>query len=84
MGSYMSEKSFSQLHLYGAQSPKAGQSLSWPDTSALRDRLLQEISTLDRQRERLEQVDGRIDFCLQQTCREMIHSRRALYRQLGC
>jgi hypothetical protein len=83
MDSYMSEKSFSHLHLYGAQYPVIGQSLNWSDTAALRDRLLQEISALDRQRDRLEQVDGRIDFSLQQTCREMIHARQVLYRQLG-
>ena len=79
----MFEKSFSQLHLYGAQYPEAGQSLNWPDTTALRERLLQEISALDRQRDRLAQIDGRIDFSLQQTCREMIHARQVLYRQLG-
>jgi hypothetical protein len=78
----MSENSFSRLHLYGANCPEAGPALNWSDTNALRQHLLQDISTLDRQRELLEQVDGKIDFSLQQTCREMIHSRQRLYCQL--
>jgi hypothetical protein len=79
----MSDNAFSQLHLYGGQCPEVGQSLNWSDATALRERLLQDISTLDRQREELEQIDGKINFSLQQTCREMIHSRQVLYRQLG-
>ena len=79
----MSEKSFSQLQLYGADCPLMGQALNWPDTTALRERLLLEISALERQREQREQIDGKMDFSLQQTCKEMIHSRQMLYRQLG-
>ncbi len=79
----MSEKSFSQLQLYGADCPVTGQALNWSGTTELRERLLLEISALDRQRERREQVDGKMDFSLQQTCREMIHARQMLYRQLG-
>jgi hypothetical protein len=78
----MSTSSFSHLKLYGAATTDTGPSLNWRDTSELRQSLLQDISTLDRQRELLEQVDGKIDFSLQQTCREMIHSRQRLYCQL--
>lgn len=79
----MSEKSFSPLRLYGSDCPLMGQTLNWPNTSALRERLLLEISALERQREEKEQVDGKMDFSLQQTCKEMIHARQMLYRQLG-
>lgn len=79
----MSDRPISNLQLYGAHGPEIGASLNWPDATALRERLLLEICALDRQREQLEQIDGKMDFSLQQTCREMIHSRRALYRQLG-
>jgi hypothetical protein len=79
----MSGKLFSHLPLYSAQCPAEDQSLSWSGTTELREQLLSEISALARQSEELEQVDGRIDFSLQQTCREMIHARKALYRALG-
>ncbi|MEH6593179.1 MAG: hypothetical protein V7746_23110 [Halioglobus sp.] len=79
----MSEKSFSRLSLYGAECPVSGQPLNWSGTTQLRERLLNEICALDRQCDLLEQIDGKIDFSLQQTCREMIHSRQVLYRQLG-
>ena len=79
----MSDKSFSHLQLYGARCPETGQSLYWDDATALRERLLREISALSDQREQLEQVDGKMNFSLQQTCKEMIHSRQILYRQLG-
>ena len=79
----MSEKkSFSRLQLYGLDRTQAEQTLYWPDATALREQLLQEISALDRQREQLEQIDGKMNFSLQQTCAEMIHSRQILYRQL--
>ena len=78
----MTEKSFTPLKLYSADPPELGKARNWPDITALRERLLREISALDRQCERFEQVDGKMDFSLQQTCREMIHSRQALYRQL--
>jgi hypothetical protein len=79
----VSDKCFSHLHLYGADCPRSGQALNWSDATELRQRLLLEISALDRQRELLEQVDGKMDFSLQQTCKEMIHGRQALYRRLG-
>jgi hypothetical protein len=79
----MSENTFSHLQLYGADCPQAGQSLYWDDATVLRERLLLEISTLNRQREQLEQVDGKMNYSLQQTCKEMIHSRQVLYRQLS-
>lgn len=79
----MKEHFLAQLHLYGAECPETGQPMYWSGTTQLREQLLSEICVLERQREQLEQVDGTMDFSLQQTCREMIHSRRVLYRQLG-
>ena len=79
----MSDKPFSSLHLYGADAPESAYALNWSDATTLRETLLREIATLERQREQLEQVDGKMNFCLQQTCREMIHSRQNLFRRLG-
>ena len=78
----MFEKCFSQLQLYGGDCPVTGQILNWSGSTVLRERLLLEISALERQREQREQVDGKMDFSLQQTCKEMIHARQMLYLQL--
>jgi len=83
METWVTEKSLRQLQLYGAEYPETEQALNWSGTTQLRERLLAEICALDRQCEQLEEVDGKMDFSLQQTCREMIHSRRVLFRQLG-
>ena len=46
----------------------------------IREQLLAEIQSLE---EKLADLQGdRVDFCLQQTCREMIHSRQQLYLKL--
>jgi len=78
----VSEKSFSQLPMYRGGCPVMGQALSWSNTTALRERLLAEICAVAQHRELREQIDGKMDFSLQQTCKEMIHVRRQLYRQL--
>ena len=71
------------MQFQGVEDLPQGVALDWFGATRLRERLFLEICALDRQCELYEQVDGKIDFSLQQTCREMIHSRRALYRQLG-
>jgi hypothetical protein len=48
----------------------------------LRDQLLAEIQALEAQLSALQDSGEAIDFSLQQTCREMIHSRQRLYLKL--
>ena len=79
----MPDRCISRLARYGTECLEPESSLYWSGTARLRERLLMEICALDRQRDKLEQIDGKMDFSLQQTCREMIHSREILYRQLG-
>ncbi len=45
-------------------------------------RLLEEIQALESQLALLKNSSEAMDFSAQQTCREMIHSRQQLYRQL--
>ena len=48
----------------------------------LRDQLLAEIQALEEQLSALEHSGDVLDFSMQQTCREMIHSRQQLYMKL--
>ena len=48
----------------------------------LRDQLLAEIQTLEEQLSALQDSGDTVDFSMQQTCREMIHSRQQLYLKL--
>jgi hypothetical protein len=80
--SRMPDFPLSRLQFYRSGSTCDAPTLSRSGTVRMRVQLLKEINALERQKEQLEQVDGKVNFCLQQTCREMIHSRRALYRQL--
>ena len=68
---------------------KAGCTMSDPQTTTLvnvdnqhsqlmRERLAQDITRLERQLEQLKTSDNNRDFSLQQTYREMIHSRREM------
>ncbi len=52
------------------------------NVAAVRQQLLQEIIELQRQLDSAAEAPGGVDFSLIQTCREMIHSRRALFNQL--
>ncbi|MEH6589930.1 MAG: hypothetical protein V7746_06745 [Halioglobus sp.] len=79
----MPDSPLSRLQFYRSGSTCDEPALSWSGTVRMRAQLLKEINTLERKKEQLEQVDGKVNFCLQQTCREMIHSRRSLYRQLA-
>ncbi len=56
--------------------------LDWCASSRLRDRLIEEVRTLERELDALIAPAGAPDFSMQQTCREMIHERQALIRQL--
>lgn len=48
------------------------------NSSLLRDRLLQEVTRLERDLEQLQRNDRSVDRSLEQTYREMIHSRKEL------
>ncbi|GAA5315056.1 MAG: hypothetical protein AseanaTS_02600 [Candidatus Pelagadaptatus aseana] len=48
----------------------------------MRERLLQEITRLERDLERLQCNDRRVDRSLEQTYREMIHARREILGSL--
>lgn len=48
------------------------------NSNLLRDRLLQEVIRLERDLEQLQCDDRSVDRSLEQTYREMIHSRREL------
>jgi hypothetical protein len=78
----MSEKSFSSLGLHKSDCPESDAIMDWCSTTRLREQLVAEIGELDKQLARLEALEGCPDFSLQQTCREMIHSRQAMFRQL--
>ena len=48
----------------------------------LREKLVAEIQALEEQLSALQDSGDAIDFSMQQTCREMIHSRQQLYLEL--
>lgn len=48
------------------------------NSNLLRDRLLQEVTRLERDLEQLQRNDRSVDRSLEQTYREMIHSRKEL------
>lgn len=52
------------------------------NTNLLREQLIREITGLERQLEQLKISDNNRDFSLQQTYREMIHSRRGMLTSL--
>ena len=52
------------------------------DGAQLRDQLLSEIQALEGQLSALQDSGEAVDFSMQQTCREMIHSRQQLYLKL--
>ncbi|MYM63680.1 hypothetical protein [Pseudomaricurvus sp. HS19] len=51
-------------------------------THYLREQLISEITRLERQLEQLRVGDNNRDYSLQQTYREMIHSRRGMLASL--
>lgn len=48
------------------------------NSTAMRDQLMREITTLERKLEQLKLIDGGVDYSLTQTYREMIHSRKEM------
>ena len=56
--------------------------VDWCAGSRFRDQLIGEVRVLERRLQTLAQQPDGPDFSLQQTCREMIHSRRMMIRRL--
>lgn len=80
----MAQSTIPSLQLYrdsesNSERPSA---LDQSSSTHLREQLLSEICRLDQRRSELELVDGKVDFSMQQTCKEMIHSRQVLFRSL--
>ncbi len=51
-------------------------------STQLREKLVAEIQALEEQLSALQASGEAIDFSMEQTCREMIHSRQQLYLEL--
>ncbi len=51
-------------------------------STRLREQLLVEIQALEQKLADLQDDGANVDFSMQQTCREMIHSRQQLYLKL--
>ncbi len=51
-------------------------------STRLREKLVAEIQALEEQLSALQASGDAIDFSMEQTCREMIHSRQQLYLEL--
>ncbi len=51
-------------------------------STRLREKLVAEIQALEEQLTALQESSEAIDFSMEQTCREMIHSRQQLYLEL--
>ena len=77
----MPGKSYHPLAMHKADCCNHDSPLDWGNRTRLREQLLQEIRELDCQLETLA-AGVEVDFSLQQTCREMIHERQLMYKQL--
>ena len=76
----MADNNYSCLDLEKDFASSVGNPLDRRHCARIREQLLAEIQSLE---ERLADLQGdSVDFSLQQTCREMIHSRQQLYLQL--
>ncbi len=51
-------------------------------STQLREKLVAEIQALEEQLSALQASGDAVDFSMEQTCREMIHSRQQLYLEL--
>jgi len=80
----VSANSYDKLELHKRDCGDTGRSLDWCRSARLREQLLTEIHALEERLSALQDCEAGIDYCLRQTCREMIHSRQQLYRELRC
>lgn len=78
----MSDSNNQRLGLHRSDDIDPNNPLDWCLSSKLREQLVAEIQVLEERLAALQGVSDEIDFSLQQTCREMIHSRQQLFLQL--
>jgi hypothetical protein len=52
--------------------------IDFNNTYLLKEQLIREITSLERQRENVRMTDKTVDFSMLQTYKEMIHSRREM------
>ena len=53
------------------------------NTTLIRQKLLEELVELERQKQKLELQNSQMDFSMLQTYKEMIHSRRIMFNELN-
>lgn len=78
----MADNNYSCLDLEKDFASSADNPLDRRRSTRLREQLLGEIQALEQRLAHLQNGGETVDFSLQQTCREMIHSRQQLYLQL--
>jgi hypothetical protein len=57
--------------------------LTLENTGALKQKLLQEIVALEKQWQAMDAASAAFDFSMQQTYKEMVHSRKQLFNALS-
>jgi hypothetical protein len=78
----MADNNYSCLDLEKDFATSAGNPLDPHRSTQLREQLLTEIQALEQKLADLQGDEDAVDFSMQQTCREMIHSRQQLYLKL--
>ncbi|MEE4191903.1 MAG: hypothetical protein V2I66_09985 [Halieaceae bacterium] len=78
----MADNNYTCLNLEKDVTSSLDNPLDRQRSSQLREKLVAEIQALEEQLSALEASGDAIDFSMQQTCREMIHSRQQLYLEL--
>jgi hypothetical protein len=78
----MADNNYTCLNLEKDVTSSLDNPLDRQRSSQLREKLVAEIQALEEQLSAREASGDAIDFSMQQTCREMIHSRQQLYLEL--
>lgn len=78
----MPTNSYDKLELHKSDCGDRDRPLDWCRSARLREQLLTEIHALEERLSALQDCEAEIDYCMRQTCREMIHSRRQLFLHL--
>jgi hypothetical protein len=53
------------------------------NTQAVKEKLLEELIELEKQSNQLRMTNDSVDFSMMQTYKEMIHSRKMMFRDLS-
>ncbi len=78
----MPDNSYHVLRMHKCDYRQADNPLDWCRSAKLREQLVAEIQVLEQRLANIGAEETGIDYSLQQTCKEMIHSRQQLYLQL--